>query len=231
MPATKSFDLSAYLIIGPENTLNRPVKSVIQAAIKGGITFIQIRSKVADAKDLIAYTRDAAAAIAEAGQQDRIKLVVDDRLDVVLAARDLGIKVDGLHIGQSDLPIDFCRQYLGPDAILGVSARNAELLAYVKETDVTDIDYFGAGPFHPTQTKPEAGRDEKTGEIHTRQVAELIELAHLSPIPVVVGGGVKLADMPQLKATGVAGFFVITAITEASDPERATRALVTAWQA
>ncbi|MDR3191148.1 MAG: thiamine phosphate synthase [Lactobacillaceae bacterium] len=229
MSLRTNFDLSAYLVLGPENTLGRPVREVIRAALAGGVTFVQIRSKVASAKDLIAYTAEAAAEIAATGLSDQVALVVDDRLDVVLAAREQGVKVDGLHIGQTDLPIEVCRKYLGPDAILGLSARCLELLDYVKHADLTAVDYLGAGPLHETATKKDCGLDPVTGKQLVRPLAELTKLAQLSPLPVVVGGGVKLADLPALKATGVAGFFVVSAIAGADDVEQASRELVATW--
>jgi thiamine-phosphate diphosphorylase len=224
------FDLSAYLVVGPENTLGRPVADIVGAAVAGGFTFVQIRSKTVSAGELIELTRQAADVIAAAGKSDEVALVVDDRLDVVLAARKLGIKVDGIHVGQTDIPPEVCREYLGEDSIVGLSARTHELLAYIREADVGGIDYFGAGPLHETATKPDCGLDSD-GRVITRSFGELAELAALSPIPVVVGGGVKLCDIPRLAETGVGGFFVVTAVTEASDPKQSASALAKAWTA
>ena len=144
---------------------------------------------------LIELTRQASDVIAQAGKSDEVALLVDDRLDVVLAARKQGIKVDGIHVGQSDIPVEVCREYLGDDSIIGLSARTHELFEYIKTADVTQIDYFGAGPLHETKTKPDCGLD-LNGKVITRSFADIAELAKLSPIPVVVGGGVKLADIP-----------------------------------
>ena len=69
----------------------------------------------------------------------------------------MGVKVDGSHVGQSDIPVDVCRKFLGADSIIGLSARTTDLIDYVKTADVSDIDYFGAGPLHETPTKPDAG--------------------------------------------------------------------------
>ena len=65
----------------------------------------QIRSKTASARQLIQLTGQAAGVIAQAGKTGRVTLLVDDRLDVVLAARQQGIKVDGIHVGQTDIPV------------------------------------------------------------------------------------------------------------------------------
>ncbi|MBP5747861.1 MAG: thiamine phosphate synthase [Treponema sp.] len=224
----KALDISAYLVVGPENTNGRPVKDVVFAAVKSGFTIVQVRSKVASAREMIALTRDAADAIGDLGLSEKCSLVVDDRLDVVLAAREEGIKVDGIHVGQSDIPVEICRKYLGEDSIVGLSAQTEELFDYVKKADTSCIDYFGAGPLHPTQTKPDCGRDS-SGRIITRDFEDIERLAKVSPIPVVVGGGVKAADIPQLAKTGIAGFFVVSAITSAADPEKAASELCGLW--
>ena len=118
MSIRENFDISAYLVVGPENTKGRPVKEIISAAISAGFSCIQIRSKVASAIELIEMTRQAASVIASAGKSEKVALLVDDRLDVVLAARKLGIKVDGIHVGQTDIPVDICREYLGESLLL-----------------------------------------------------------------------------------------------------------------
>ena len=223
-------DLSAYLVIGPENTSGRPVARVIAEAVRAGFTFVQIRAKGADAREVIELTHAAADVIAAQGKSDVVSLVINDRLDCVLAAREQGIKVDGVHVGQTDIPVEICRKYLGADAIVGLSARTTELLDYVAHCDTACIDYFGAGPLHPTATKPEAGRTA-SGEIVTRSLDELAALHRISPVPVVVGGGVKAADLPALRATGVEGFFVISAVAGAAHPYAAAEELVRLWSA
>lgn len=227
--AKQKIDLSAYLVIGPENTKGRPVRQIIQDAVEAGFTCVQIRSKTASASELIELTRQASEVICRAGKTGEVTLLVDDRLDVVLAARKQGIKVDGIHVGQSDIPVEICREYLGKDSIVGLSARTHELFKYIETVDVSQIDYFGAGPLHETKTKPDCGLD-LDGKVITRSFEELEKLARLSPVPVVVGGGVKLLDIPRLAGTGVDGFFVISAVTEAGDPKKASAELVKAWK-
>ena len=110
-----------------------------------------------------------------------------------------------------------------------MSARTEELINYVKTADVSQIDYFGAGPLHKTQTKLDAGKTSD-GKFITHGFEEFAELAKVSPIPVVVGGGVKLKDIPALVATGVQGFFVVSAVAGADNPKLAARELVNAWK-
>lgn len=221
-------DISAYLVIGQENT-TRPVEEVVAAAVSEGFTCVQIRSKVATAREMIDTLDKSAAVIRELGKSDSVALLVDDRLDVVLAARDAGIKVDGVHVGQSDIPVEVCRKYLGADSIVGLSARTEELIDYVKAADVSQIDYFGAGPLHRTPTKLDCGKTAD-GRLITHDFDEFAELAKVSPIPIVVGGGVKLKDIPALAATNVAGFFVVSAVAGADNPRLAARELVDAWR-
>lgn len=229
MSIRKNLNIAAYLVVGPENTNNRPVEDIVEAAVAAGFTCVQIRSKVATARQLIELTRRAADKINKLGKADSVALLVDDRLDVVLAARAAGIKVDGIHVGQSDIPVEVCRKLLGENSIVGLSARSNELIDYVKNCDTSLIDYFGAGPLHETATKPDCSRNEN-GEVITRSLAELKELHKISPIPVVVGGGVKTKDLADLRQTGVEGFFVVSAVAGAKNPLAAARKMVEEWQ-
>lgn len=228
MGIRNKLDISAYFVVGPENTKGRPVAPIIRDAVDAGFTCVQIRSKTASARQLIELIGQASEVIAKTGKSDIVTLLVNDRLDVVLAAKKQGIKVDGIHVGQTDIPVDVCREYLGPDAVVGLSARTHELFEYIKNADVSLIDYFGAGPVHETKTKPDSGLDVD-GKRITRSMEEITTLSRLSSIPVVVGGGVKLADMPSLARTGVAGFFVVSAISEADDPGHEAVNLVKTW--
>lgn len=222
-------DISAYLVIGPENTRDGSITECIEAVVDAGYTCIQIRSKTASARELMDMLRQTASTISDAGRSDEVALLADDRLDVVLAARRHGVKVDGIHVGQSDIPVDVCRAYLGDDSIIGLSARTNDLFEYIRTADTSQIDYFGAGPLHETETKKDCGIDQN-GRVITRTFEELSELARVSPIPVVVGGGVKLKDIPELAKTGVDGFFVVSAISDADDPRAEAMKLIETWR-
>ncbi len=230
MTIRENLDISAYLVLGPENTLGRPVGDVVRQALDAGFTCVQVRSKVCGARELMDCAQEAADAIASAGKQDEVALLIDDRLDVALAARDAGIKVDGVHVGQSDVPVEVCRKYLGEDAIVGLSARAHEMRAYIETADMSLVDYLGVGPLHETATKPDCGMDDD-GRVITRSLEELADLHRVSPKPIVVGGGVKAADIPALAKTGVEGFFVVSAVCGAEDPRAAAAELVDAWRA
>lgn len=222
-------DLSSYLVIGPENTLGRPVRKIVSEAVRGGFSCIQLRSKTASAKEMIQLTQEAAEEISLLKKSAKVSLLVNDRLDVALAAREQGIKVDGIHVGQTDIPVPVCRKYLGEDAIVGLSARTEQLINYVKSCDISDIDYFGVSPLHETLTKLDCGRNHD-GNVIERSLDELCELSRYSKIPVVIGGGVKILDLPALAQTGVDGFFVVTAITEAENPYQAAKEMSNLWK-
>ncbi len=221
-------DISAYLVVGRENTLGRPVCKIVEDAVKAGFTCVQIRSKSSSAIEMLEDLRQSADVICKLGKSDSVALLVDDRLDVALAAREMGIKVDGVHVGQSDIPVSVCRKLLGKDAVIGLSAPTKDLIEYVQNADVSLIDYFGAGPVHETATKPDCGMDQN-GKVITKTFDELSELGKKSPIPVVVGGGVKLNDIEPLKKTGVGGFFVVSAVAGADDPYKAAKELCDCW--
>lgn len=116
------FDMSAYFVVGPQDCKGRPVTDVVDDALRGGATFIQLRAKNADAKDITEMARDIAQVIKNSGKSDSVAFVIDDRVDVVWQARDKGIKVDGVHIGQTDMEPQEARALLGEDAIVGLSA-------------------------------------------------------------------------------------------------------------
>lgn len=229
MIGRKALDISSYLIIGPENTNGRPVANIVRAALGAGFTCVQVRSKTATAREMLALVRACANVRAELGLAERVALLVDDRLDLVLAARALGVAVDGVHVGQADVPPAICRELLGPDAIVGLSAPREELLRCIRAGDLSCVDYLGAGPLRPTASKPDAGL-LPDGTRHLRTMGELRTLAQASSIPIVVGGGVTEADLPAIKETGAAGFFVISAVAGADEPARAAQELVTTWR-
>ncbi len=99
----------------------------------------------------------AADAIAAAGKSESVALLVDDRLDVALAAREAGGKVDGVHRPNRYSSRGMSQKLLGPDSIVGLSARADEMLEYVKTADMSLADYLGVGPLHETPTKTDCG--------------------------------------------------------------------------
>ena len=164
----------------------------------GGATFIQLRAKDADAKDITEMARDIAQIIEDNGKSDSVAFVIDDRTDVVWQARNKGIKVDGVHIGQTDMEPREARALLGEDAIVGLSAETESLVKLINELPNGCIDYIGAGPLHVSTTKPEASVGGNDGSGHTLDEEQINTICTASEFPVVVGGGVKADDMEML---------------------------------
>lgn len=223
----KNFNLTCYLVLGPENCQKFTVKEVVHQAIKGGVTFIQLRSKVASAKEQLILAKEISDEIMLANKQDEIAFVINDRVDLVWAAKKMGIKVDGVHLGQSDLNPELARELLGKEAIIGLSAHLSELIKISDELPKGTIDYLGAGPVHETQTKPDCGL--VNGKILIQGIEGVDKLAKLTTLPLVAGGGVKVSDIKELAKTDVSGFFVVSAITDSDNPQSATSQLYNTW--
>ena len=193
---------------------------VSEQALQAGVALLQYRHKSADAEQ----RREQAGALLTLARKYGVPFIIND---FIALCEELD--ADGVHVGQSDIPVEVCRKLLGPDAIVGLSARCEEMLEYVKTADMSLVDYLGIGPLHETETKRDCGR-AADGSIITKSFEDLAALHAASPVPIVVGGGVKTADLPQLKATGVDGFFVVSAVCSADDPYAAAKELVDTWQ-
>ncbi|MBA8989982.1 thiamine-phosphate diphosphorylase [Curtobacterium pusillum] len=192
------------------------VLGVVRAAVHGGVRIVQVRDKDASARDLLALAAAVAGAVG-----DRVTVVVDDRLDVALAARHAGHPVAGVHLGQSDVPVEVARALLGPDAHVGLTANTPEHLAAVARLPRGTVDLLGVGIVHPTTTKadhpPALGHDG------------FARLARATDVPCVAIGGVTLEDVAPLRAAGAAGVAVVSGICAAADPGSAAAAYVAAW--
>ncbi len=219
--------LSTYLVTDPvlseqsgltAATGHASVLAVIADAIAGGVTAVQIRDKTAPTRHL--FDLVVAAARLTRG---RCLLVVDDRVDVFLAARNAGAHVDGIHIGQSDLPADRARELIGPHALLGLTANTPEHLRAAHALPEGTVDYFGVGVIRPTSTK--ANHPEPLG------IEGFAALAASTRVPCVAIGGIRLADTAPLRAAGAAGLAVVSAICAAPSPQAATRDFVQQWAA
>lgn len=210
-------DLSVYLVTdsGIAQRAGHNVQDVIDTAVKGGVTTVQIREKDADARDFLELVEQAARVTPE-----HVSLIVNDRIDVFLAARARGIEVSGVHIGQQDLPPEAVRLMVGPDAIIGLSASTREQLI-AAENSPADIDYVGIGTLRHTSSKADA--PEPLG-------LELLgELARGTSLPAVAIGGVTRDDLSALKREGLDGAAVVSWICGASDPRAAAEELAQAW--
>ena len=179
----------------------RTLAECVEAALAGGVTFVQLRDKQATGEALQAEAEELLALCRAAG----VPFVVNDDVECALA-----VGADGVHVGQDDMACERARALLGPDAIVGVSTQTVE------QAEAAGADYLGVGGVTGTATKPEAG---------VLAPEEFRAIAAAVDIPVVAIGGVNAATMPRLSELNVDGAAVVSAIFAADDIEAATREL------
>lgn len=210
-------DMGIYLVTDSAQCGARGVVETVRQAVAGGARVVQVRDKTAAAAELLALVLDVAAAVG-----DSATVVVDDRVDVYLAARLRTPLIDGVHVGQGDLPAAATRQMIGPDAVLGLTANTPAHLRAVAALPAGTVNYLGVGAIHATATKPD--HPEPPG------VDGFERFAQSTAVPCVAIGGVSVADVAALRAAGATGIAVVSAICGAADPGAAARELDTAWQ-
>lgn len=214
---TRAVDLSTYLVADAASISGRTVADVAAAAVAGGAGVVQVRGKELGAAALLAAVEACAERIA-----GRAILLVNDRVDVMLAARAAGVPVDGVHVGQSDLPVDRVRALVGPDAIVGLSASRADELAALRRLPAGTVDYLGVGAVRATPTKPD--HPEPLGWDGFARFAALA-----ADLPCVAIGGVGPGDAAAARRAGAVGLAVVRAICAAPDPAAAAAALRAEW--
>jgi len=175
-----------------------------EAALRGGVTLIQLREKERTTREYLSLARQ----VHSLALQYQVPLIIDDRLDVAIAA-----EAEGVHLGQSDLPIDIARRILGNRRIVGATAKT---VPQAREAYAQGADYLGVGAIFPTTTKV------KTVLTSTET---LNEICHAVPIPVNAIGGLNKDNIDVLKGIPIAGICAVSAIMKADDPEQAVRAL------
>ncbi|MFE7040804.1 thiamine phosphate synthase [Streptomyces atratus] len=210
-------DLSVYLVTDAARCAarGRSVAETVARAVAGGVTAVQIREKHAAGREFLRTVLEVAAILPE-----RVALIINDRVDVFLAARAAGARVTGVHVGQSDLPPAAVRELIGEHAVLGLSAATPDELR-AAAGDPARVHHIGIGALHATRTKADApaalGHDG------------FARLARLSDLPAVAIGGVTPADLPRLRDAGAAGAAAVSGICAAEDPRAAARAYARAW--
>jgi thiamine-phosphate pyrophosphorylase len=217
--ALPKLDLSLYLVTDSALAAlaGHSIVDVVRWAVAGGVTAVQVREKDASAREFL----DTVLAIADVLPAN-VALIVNDRVDVFLSARAAGRRVTGVHVGQSDLPVEAVRELVGAEAIVGLSASTDEQLRLAASPSAR-VDYVGIGALHPTRTKRDAPA--------ALGLTELARLVSVSPLPAVAIGGVSRLDLAAIRASGAAGAAVVSAICAAPDPEAAARELRAAWGA
>ena len=202
-------EYSLYLVT---DSTNRDIESffaIVDQALQGGVTLVQLREKSATSREF--YQR--ALRIKEVTDRFQVPLIINDRLDIALA-----VNAAGLHIGQEDLPVAVARRLLGPDKILGATAATvADALA----AQAAGADYLGSGAVYPTGTKPGKA---------ILPLSVLTQIKQALRIPVVAIGGITAENIGPVRDAGVDGVAVVSAIMDSADPTTAAKTLKTIWR-
>ena len=197
-------DISYRLYVCTDSDLmsSRTVEESVGAVLRGGADIIQLREKNASSRELY----QLALRVKEITDSFGVPLIIDDRLDIALAADAAGV-----HLGQSDLPCAAARRILGGDKIVGITAPTVELAA---EAQSDGADYIGVGAMFVTSTKSDA-------KPNTRENLAAIRAA--VDIPIVIIGGIKRTNVLDFAGMGINGAAVISDIISDPDPEAAAR--------
>lgn len=178
----------------------------VETACRSGVTIVQLREKNLTTNQYYQLAKQVKK-ITDAYQ---VPLIIDDRLDICLA-----VDAAGLHIGDDELPVSVARQVLGPEKILGVTAKTVKRAL---EAEEGGADYLGTGAIFPTTTKENAP---------ITLISTLKTICQTVAIPVVAIGGLTSENIDQLAATGIAGVAVVRDLMQAEDIEAKTQAFLT----
>ncbi len=200
-----TFDPTLYLVTDRGLARGRDLVDLVTAAVRGGVTLVQLREKSCSTREFLALARALRARL----EPLSIPLIINDRVDIALASG-----ASGVHIGQSDMPYGDARRLLGPDAIIGLSV---ETMAQAEEAARLDVDYLGVSPVFSTPTKTDTTTEWG--------LEGLAALARVSPHPLVAIGGINRTNVAAVRDAGAAGVAVVSAICASDDPEAAAREL------
>lgn len=203
-------DTTLYFITDSTTVPEERFLPVVEAACKGGATIIQLREKDRSTREYL----ELAKATHEITARYGIPLIIDDRVDVALA-----ICAEGVHVGQSDMPVHVARKLMGEGKIVGVTAKT---VPQALEAYEQGADYLGCGAIYPTTTHVKTV---------ITPVETLKEVVKAVPIPVNAIGGLNKDNIFVLKGSGIAGICAVSAIMKAVDPESAARELKAAFKA
>jgi len=198
-------DLGLYLVTDRDLCLGRPVERIVEAALRGGVSCVQLREKCLPTRAFIETARSIKTILAPRG----VPLIINDRVDVALAAG-----ADGVHLGPGDMSYTDARRILGRGVIIGLSV---ESMDQALDAEVRDADYLGVSPIFATPTKPDirtAWGLDGLGRLRTATSHILIAI-----------GGINPANAAQVLEAGADGLAVVSAICSAPDPEAASRRL------
>lgn len=201
----KLIDYSLYLVTDRGLSRGRPTPDIVRAAVRGGVTCVQLREKACSTREFIAE----ALAVRDFLKSRGIPLIINDRVDIALA-----VGADGVHLGQGDMPLSMARSILGKSKIIGISA---ESLRDAVEAESAGADYLGVSPIFATPTKTDTAAP--LGLEGLRAIRREVKL------PLVAIGGLNASNAAAVIAGGADGVAVVSTIVAAEDPERAAREL------
>ena len=200
----KNFDSSLYFITDSSNFEESEFLYRVEQALQGGATLLQLREKDKTTREYIVL----AEKVHNLTRKYNVPLIIDDRVDVALA-----IDAEGVHVGQSDMPVILARKLMGDQKIVGATTKTVEK---AQEAYEQGADYLGVGAIYPTTTKV------KTVLTSTDTLAEICKSVN---IPVNAIGGLNKENIDVLKGISIAGICVVSAIMKADDPKKATEEL------
>ena len=198
------FNPRLYFITDSTNYEKEEFLRRVESALKGGVTLVQIREKERTAREYLELAKEVHALTLK----HNVPLIIDDRLDIAMAS-----DAEGVHLGQSDLPVNIARKIFGPDKIIGATAKTVE---QAKEAYAQGADYLGVGAIFPTTTHV------KTTLTSTATLSDIIKAV---PIPANAIGGLNKDNIDVLKGIPIAGICVVSAIMKADDPQKAAEEL------
>ena len=204
----KKFDTTLYFITDSTGFSEEEFLKRTESALKGGVTLLQLREKEKSTREYIAL----AEKVHKLTQKYEIPLIIDDRIDVAMAAN-----AEGVHLGQSDMPVETARKIVGKDMIIGATAKT---VLQAKEAETAGADYLGVGAIYPTTTKV------KTVLTSTQTLDEICKAVD---IPVNAIGGLNKGNIDILKGINIDGICVVSAIMKADNPQKAAQELKNAW--
>lgn len=196
--------LQTYLVTDEGQLHGRDFFAVIEEALQGGITLLQLREKNGTSKEFY----EKAVKLKELSIHYHVPLIINDRVDIAIA-----VDADGVHVGQMDLPVTVVRNIIGQDKIVGVTANTAALAVKAQREGA---DYVGAGAMFPTGTKKDTT---------ALAIDKLQEITASITIPVVAIGGITVDNASQLVGSGIAGVAVSSGILGADTIAEAAKAL------
>ena len=200
----KRFDTGLYFITDSTGYDEPEFLRRVEEALSGGVTIMQLREKNKTTREYIKL----AEAVHEIARRYGVPLIIDDRLDVAMA-----VSAEGVHLGQSDMPVKTARELVGSSMIIGATTKTVE---QALEAERSGADYLGVGAIYPTTTKVKTV---------LTSVDTLREICRAVSIPVNAIGGLNKDNCHVLENTGISGICAVSAIMKSSDPKAAAAEL------